>query len=428
MRDTTFSIFKALAIILVVVAHAAAPTYLARFAYLVNVPVFFVLAGYFFSVDNLQQKTDFVLRRTRRLYLPFLKWSIFFLLIHNLLFPLGLLSEQYGNAAGGVVHPYTVHEMAQNLWSIVFNMSGYDPFLAGAFWFFRGLLVSSIAFLILFFLFTKVRWLTTSTHQVGVIALLMLVLAVWHTLEGLRITGLAQGGYRELMGVFFLSVGFLLRRLETVPEAKPYLHPLLGIIGGGIILTLLTLFYPVSMSTRAAGLGSVPALALSGVAGFFLLRNVSIYLNLLLPRVQRVLVYIGDNSIYVFGFHLLAFKLVSAVKVGAYGLPWGMVGGHPVVQTATDDAFWVLYVLVGVALPLLWVWGWRTLCERYHFKTETPADWLRIVVRLAVLVFRGFVLLALLCYAGLCRVWRIFCNFVQGIREIIEDSLSDEDN
>ena len=37
-RDTTFSILKALAILLVVTAHAAAPTYLSRFAYMVSVP------------------------------------------------------------------------------------------------------------------------------------------------------------------------------------------------------------------------------------------------------------------------------------------------------------------------------------------------------------------------------------------------------
>ena len=372
MRDTTFSIFKALAIFLVVVAHAVAPTYLARFAYLINVPVFFVLSGYFFRVSNVEQKTDFLLRRTRRLYLPFLKWSVFFLLIHNLLFPLGLLSEQYGNAAGGVTHPYTAHEMAQNLWSMVFNMSGYDPFLAGSFWFFRALWVSSVAFLILFFLLSKLRWLATPTRQAGVIASLALLLGVWHTQDGLCITGLAQGGYRELMGVFFLS--------------------------------------------------------LSGTAGFFLLRNVAVYLNRLPAQVQRVLVYVGDNSIYIFGFHLLAFKLVSALKVGVYALPWSMVGGHPVVQTATDDAFWMLYAIVGVTLPLLWVWGWQRLCVRYRFKTETPADWLRIAVRLTILAFRGLQWFGLAVCAGVCRLGRMIWGWVLWVVDTTKDAIYGEDD
>ena len=147
-RDRTFSILKALAILLVVTAHAAAPTYVSRFAYMVSVPAFFVCAGYFFRPDYLERKSTFVVRRVRRLYFPFVKWSLLFLLLHNLLFPLGLLSETYGNAAGGVTHPYDWHTAMQNLWSIVFNMSGYDVFLAGAFWFFRALLLASIAFLV----------------------------------------------------------------------------------------------------------------------------------------------------------------------------------------------------------------------------------------------------------------------------------------
>ena len=141
-----------------------------RFAYMVSVPAFFVCAGYFFRPDYLECKSTFVVRRVRRLYFPFVKWSLLFLLLHNLLFPLGLLSETYGNAAGGVTHPYDWHTAMQNLWSIVFNMSGYDVFLAGAFWFFRALLLASIAFLLLFKGATLVKWLKNPTLQVAAVA------------------------------------------------------------------------------------------------------------------------------------------------------------------------------------------------------------------------------------------------------------------
>ena len=77
-RDRTFSILKALAILLVVTAHAAAPTYVSRFAYMVSVPAFFVCAGYFFRPDYLECKSTFVVRRVRRLYFPFVKWSLLF--------------------------------------------------------------------------------------------------------------------------------------------------------------------------------------------------------------------------------------------------------------------------------------------------------------------------------------------------------------
>lgn len=419
MRDHTFTLLKALAILLVVLAHAAAPMYVGRFAYLVNVPVFFVFAGYMFSTRHLQDKTAFVVSRFRRLYVPFVKWSILFLLLHNLLFPLGLLSEQYGNAAGGVTHPYTWGQGAQNLWSIVFNMSGYDPFLGGAFWFFRALLLSSLAFLGLFFFASRCRYLRGQAMQVGAILVGMLLLAMWLCWDGLKIVGVAQGGYRELMGVAFLSVGFLLRQVEERRPQWLIAHPLLGLGIGLLVLLPLTLWYPVSMSTRPANIGSIYALLVAGTAGFLLLRALAHYLLLLPEKVLRPLLYIGENTLYVFAFHLAAFKVVSALKVGVYGLPWTMVGGHPVVQWAKDDWFWLAYLVVGTALPLLWVWNWRRLCARYNFKTDTPMDWLRVFVRLILIFYRQVVRMILALGRALVAAGRAF---VQGVKDIIDAS------
>lgn len=424
MRDTSFSILKALAIILVVVAHAAAPTYVARFSYLINVPVFFVLAGYFFNLRNLNEKSSFVIRRFKRLYIPFLKWSIFFLLIHNLLFPIGLLSEQYGNSAGGVTHPYTWHQAMQNLWSIVFNMSGYDAFLAGAFWFFRALLLANFGFLLLFVLTSRTKALSSPTLQAAAIALLMLGLASWQSMENLRITGVAQGGYREIMGIFFMAIGFLLRRMESNPKASAFNHPLVGLFLGIIPLAALTIWYPVSMAPKAGSVASVFALALGGTAGFVFLRHLSSFLDMLENVGKRILVFIGDNSLYVFGFHLLAFKVVSALKVAVYGLPWPMVGGHPVVTLYKDDFFWLAYAVVGTALPLLWLRGWRTLCKRYRLKTATPVDWIRLLFKLSILLYRICLNTVIALYKFIIKV---FMLLGQGFRDIVEASKPKED-
>lgn len=402
MRDTTFSIYKALAILLVVVAHAMPPDYVARFAYLINVPAFFVLAGYFFKTDYLQQKSAYVVGRFRRLYVPFFTWSVLFLLLHNLFFSLGILSEQYGNGAGGVTHPYTLHQMAQNLWSITFNMSGYDPFLGGAFWFFRTLFIASIAYLGLMAVAATRRWLRQPWQQAVAIALVMLALATWKSLEGLKVTGVAQGGTREIMAIFFLAVGFLLRQSEAHARFAVLHHPMVGIFTGALPLVLLTIFYPVSMAPTLS-IGGLYALALAGIAGFLFLRGVASFLNELPQRAHRVLVFVGDNTLYVFGFHLLAFKLVSALKVGVLGLPWQAVGGHPVVQGHPDAYFWLLYTLVGVAVPLGVVWGWRTLCTTYDLRTATWRDWVDLCRRLALLIAHLAVKAALALYRG--TIW-----------------------
>ena len=96
MRDTSFSITKAIAIIMVVMGHACVPGWTCRFIYQFHVPVFFICAGYFFNTRYLNDEKTYLMRRIKGLYLPFLRWSLLFLLLHNLLFPLGLFSEQFG--------------------------------------------------------------------------------------------------------------------------------------------------------------------------------------------------------------------------------------------------------------------------------------------------------------------------------------------
>ena len=60
-------------------------------------------------------------------------------------------------------------------------------------------------------------------------------------------------------------------------------------------------------------------------------------------------------------FHIISFKVVSLVKIAYSGLDPRQIGCHMVIHDHHGDAFWLLYTLVGVALPLLWLWGYRHL-------------------------------------------------------------------
>jgi hypothetical protein len=125
------------------------------------------------------------------------------------------MNEQYGNWAGGVTHPYTWHQFWQRLVNIIFSMGGYDEFLAGAFWFFRGLLVASIAFLVLYLLlYNRHKWLNHDTVPI-VIAVLSFGFSWFKVAEHLSIVTLVQGGIRDCWGVMFFSLGVLYRRHES---------------------------------------------------------------------------------------------------------------------------------------------------------------------------------------------------------------------
>lgn len=409
MRNSTINILKAVAIILVVLAHSNCPTLLSQISSMLCASLFFVASGYCFKASYLTDQVTFVKRRFVRLYLPFVKWSVFFLVLNALWFYIGILNDQYGTSST-TAQPLSLHQGLQSLWSIVFNMSGYDSFLCSGYWFFRALLVSSLLFIAGMSVTQNIRWirgkLALSAALVGGIAVL---LALWQTAEELTMTGMAQGGYRELMGTFFFSVGFLFQRydhwtsdyydndeededdednddasalqliIDGCHRSANALRSAMSWVSMQSYLTLpvtgTALYFILhssapAMTTRAQSLSSVLLLAASGIVGFSFTYNVADLLRRILP-LKKILDFIGENTICIFGFHLLAFKLVSMLKVGLYGLPWLMVGCYPVVNTPEGAWFWMLYATFGAGLPLLFVYIVRYCKERYDLNSYT---------------------------------------------------------
>lgn len=471
MRNPSITILKALAIILVVMAHSSCPTYLSRFSYMICVSLFFMASGYCFDIKYLNNEAEFVKRRFKGLYIPYVKWSLFFLLFNAFWFYTGILNEQYGNAEGGVTHPLNLHQWLQSLWSICLSMSGHDQFLGGAFWFFRALLVSSIVFLAGFKFIESCRWFREKyTVSSLVLAFVALAMALWKTSDGLRWTGLAQGGYRELMGVVFLASGFLYRRYELWLETsdkmcqridetayiKPWQkhsikalnglcdgvefvmrwlgrQPIVSMLISATILVALVAFPHPSMATKAKTLEEVGWLALSGIAGFSFVFNLSHYIYNIVPA-RRLFDFIGNNTLYIFIWHIFAFKLVSMIKVGVYRLPWLMVGGHPVVHSEQGQWFWILYTIVGVALPLGGIALYRYCKSNYNLRIYL--SWAKTGLRYFALgimficqkIWFGLKWLLNYCWRWVRDFCMIFVDTVKAGANVSEKDDDDEDD
>lgn len=352
-RDTTISICKALGIILMVITHSGSPGKLCAFAYEFHMPLFFITAGYFFSLRYLNDEATFIKKRIKGLYIPFLKWSVFFLVIHNWMFSLGILNEKFGNLGGGVTHPYSWHQIQQNLWNMVTAMGGYDQFLNGAFWFFRALFIASIFYLVLFKICNIIaRKLTGTRPNTNIVAVAVcvaaLALAAWKTGEGLRVTNLIQGGYREIMGTFFFGCGFLFRQMRDRYKITWWTTFVFA------ITTFLFSRFASSAMAWNANFTQFVSLPIPAICGFLMTYNISFWISRGDGWLRRFLTYCGDNTLSIFVFHLLAFKIVSLVKIWWYGLDYLQIGCHPVIHDfSRDDWFWIPYTIVGVGIPLV---------------------------------------------------------------------------
>ena len=128
-------IAKALGIILMVMGHAGCPGYLHDFIYLFHMPLFFFLSAYFFRdakvVDSAGQ---YVVRKFKNLYLPYIKWSIIFLLLHNLFCRIGF----YDNSLSWQELLVNVKCSVRGMWQ--------GERMLGAYWFLISLFWESLLF------------------------------------------------------------------------------------------------------------------------------------------------------------------------------------------------------------------------------------------------------------------------------------------
>lgn len=349
-RNTRISVCKGIAIILMVIGHAEAPGFITLFIYAFHMPLFFITAGYFFTARTADDPWRFCARRFKGLYIPFLKWSIFFLLLHNVLFYFGILNETYGNWTGGVTHPYSLHTAGARLMMMLTGMAGYDEFPAGAFWFFRGLLVASIMFLILY------RLMPRRLGHVGAaiaVAVCAWAFTAWHIGSQYRISTIPNGGWREVWGIFFFAMGVVFRHIEPRIRTNIWLALLcMGMISVGTLL-------PCHGMNNHGVPNDLWTLPLTGIAGFLMTYYFSGLIDRHEGRLKRFLVFAGDNTLYVLVFHVISFKLVSLLKIHWYDLDFRQIGCHMVIHDFNDDLFWILYSVVGVGVPLLGIYLYR---------------------------------------------------------------------
>ena len=163
-HNAQVSIAKALGIILMVMGHAGCPGYLHDFIYLFHMPLFFFLSAYFFRdakvVDSAGQ---YVVRKFKNLYWPYIKWSIIFLLLHNLFFQIGF----YDNSLSWQELFVNVKRSVRGMWQ--------GERMLGAYWFLISLFWESLLFGLIIWIKHK-----TKSRYFDLIAVVLLFLVGYY--------------------------------------------------------------------------------------------------------------------------------------------------------------------------------------------------------------------------------------------------------
>ncbi|WP_353334041.1 acyltransferase family protein [Bacteroides sedimenti] len=339
-NNTTLSIFKGIGIVLMVIGHSGCPAWLGRYIYLFHIPLFFMASGYFFNEKYISDKKTFLIKRIKGLYIPFMKWSLIFLLLHNLFIHIGILNNTYGS------YLYSTKRILINAMNIIYRMGNYENALLGAFWFLRSLFVAGILFCMSFYLLRKFFKNATPITIAFIIGMTFYLVSGLKAYLHFPIPVIPQGGYRELLGVTFFSLGYIWKMGNVDINKKRWLY-----VVAAIILTVIMLVHPCSMSPSSS-LVDLCYFSIGALSGCLLFFKISSVIDTRTNRLRRLLVYLGNNTMPILVFHFLCFKAVSLLKVYAYGMDVRNIGRHPII-TEHNEYMWIVYTLVGIVFPLI---------------------------------------------------------------------------
>ena len=336
-HNAQVSIAKALGIILMVMGHAGCPEYLHDFIYLFHMPLFFFLSAYFFrDVKVVDSAGQYVLRKFKNLYWPYIKWSIIFLLLHNLFCRIGF----YDNSLSWQELFVNVKCSVRGMWQ--------GERMLGAYWFLISLFWESLLFGLIIWIKHK-----TKSRYFDLIAVVLLFLVGYYAPIDLLVN-------REMviLPIFYLGYWAGTHKMDFSISRS---HLLIALL---VCLPLLCYFATFMKVAVAQGEFCNPILFIVGsLAGIYLMIILSGLIKSL--RVGRWLDIVGGGTMTILTFHFLFFKLLTLLLVGVGMFPQGTLAEWPVPNGHGYNYLWWLYTLVGVLGPI----ACRELTKRITIKT-----------------------------------------------------------
>ena len=333
-HNKAISIGKGVCILLMVIGHSACPKAIKDWLYMFHMPFFFFVSGYLFNEKGLCSFISFLKKKVKSLWWPFLKWNIIFILLHNLLFLAGFEATEY-----------TWSEILKRI--LLSGLMAQSEDMLGTFWFLQQLIrVTIIGWIILKLHQTvcKRRNIDKNTPFIVSALLLTVFLTILSYSINLHITGIIYK-LTFLCLTFFLS-GYLYKLYS--PEMKQLkLNKCLWLIGA--VLTIAgSIYMPVKMHT--VDTWQIFPYWVIALSGCIMVMQISTFLQH--STISNALDYIGKRTLHIMIWHFLSFKLLTLLLVTIGVMSHQDLLAFTVPHIARHG-WWILYSVVGAAIPLV---------------------------------------------------------------------------
>lgn len=297
-RNYTISIAKAIGIILMVIGHVYdKESWGIHFIYMFHMPLFFILSGYFFvqpmSRENVFQ---YCWKRIKGLYIPFLKWTLFFIAIHNL-----LLQFQIGSDV------YDLSMILKYILISALTFVGTEPVLVG-FWFLKALFTAAVFYELLSYACIKIN---VSFYVIPLVVLVLILMQMFFDMHSKTLLGMT-------LGTLYMFFGTFLKKNLILFTKDIYLIGLCCCL----LVFLISRFYTDVYTTEMLQVDKITVLpfVITGFMGGVFVLSLSVFLSDNLHFLLRnFIAYIGNNTLVILALH---YPLIQIFNFYCDGSSW----------------------------------------------------------------------------------------------------------
>lgn len=352
-ESVTYS--KAIGILLMVLGHCSCSIpYVTQVLYMFHMPLFFFLSGYCLKEKYMYAPKQFVLRRIKGLYWPYVKWSLLFLCFHNLFFSLNIYNATYGKVMGSD-HLYDYQDFIDRAIWIPTHMTGHDQLL-GAYWFMRALFLGSLfAFILLLIKEKIVRRYHVKESYLDISSLVVTISISVLINHFSFIVPYFHCGSQPSLAASFILIGFFFKKYDI--DKFGWKLSLLSFF----VVVIGSFFWRSDMNSLYYENGKMVPFIITGVLGTWVVY--SLPWETIGKRLSSFFNYIGTHTLQILTWHFLSFKIISLSIILLYDLPIEHLAEFPVIESFSNQ-FWLLYFVTGVIVPLALTGFFNLLCAR----------------------------------------------------------------
>lgn len=364
------NILKGLGIIAVVLGHVGSP--ITNIIYMYHMALFFFISGYLYKDSCEKNLGQYIIKKIKSLYIPFVVFELIFLVLRNKLIDLNIYNQSQIARISGV------NDIILNLKNII-TFNSTDNALLGAVWFLKALFYVSILYSIFNILYKRI-FKKENDYIKSLIILLLTVLSfdliatgknlgILLNPDGQKVlkifTDLFDSRNLIIMSIFYM--GTLYRKYKDKVPMNLYL----------MIICIVAITY----NSRMGGI-DVAHYQFVGPIYFIINSLLGIYINIYItyrmcnlqfnfPIIENA----GKYSLYIMVFHLLACKILDLVIINIYKLPVEVTSGYPV--SFYNKYIWMIYTILGTITPIMLAKLYNSICvsikkilNKYNKKDE----------------------------------------------------------